>query len=205
MARETERIRGIYERMAPRYDSQLDRVEGFFFHEGRVALVAQARGDVLEIGVGTGRNLALYPAEARVTAIDLSPAMLERARSRAAELGRQVELRVSDAEALEFPDGSFDTVVSTLVLCTIPDPARGVREVRRVLRPGGRYLVLDHVRSPQPLVRFVQMLLDPILVRTEGDHLTREPVEYLTAAGFRIDELVRSRWGIVERVVATAP
>lgn len=201
---ETQRIRGIYERMAPDYDRQLDRVESFFFAEGRAWVCAEARGDVLEVGIGTGRDLPLYPPGVRLTGIDLSPAMLELARARAAALGREVDLRVADAEALPFPDGSFDTVVSTLVLCTVPGPERAVAEIRRVLRPDGRYLLLDHVRSPSLLVRLAQIVLDPFLVRFEGDHLLREPADMLGGAGFEIESLVRSRWGIVERVAARA-
>ncbi len=128
--------------------------------------------------------------------------MLALARSRAAALGTLVELRLGDATRLPFDDASFDTVVSTLALCTIPDPSGAVAEARRVLRRGGRFLVLDHVRSPSWPVRLVQRLLDPILVRFEGDHLLREPLDLLQAAGFEITEVERSRWGIVERAAA---
>ena len=128
--------------------------------------------------------------------------MLDIARQRAADQRRSVDLRIGDAQRLEFADASFDTVVSTLALCTIPDPRRSVAEVHRVLRPGGRFLVLDHVRSPTMAVRVVQRILDPILVRFEGDHLLREPLEYVEAAGLEVEQLARSRWGIVERLAA---
>lgn len=202
---ETERIKRIYERMAMGYDRQLDRVENFMFGDGRAWVCNQARGDVLEIAIGTGRNLAFYPADVHLTGIDLSPAMLGLARRRAAALVRPVDLLLGDAQALPFNDASFDTVVSTLALCTIPDPGRTVAEARRVLRSGGRFLMLDHVRSPSRAVRFAQRLLDPILVRFGGDHLLREPVEYLEAAGFHVEHVERSRWGIVERLTARGP
>jgi ubiquinone/menaquinone biosynthesis C-methylase UbiE len=188
--------------MAVGYDRQLDRIERFMFAEGRTWVCSQARGDVLEIAVGTGRNLALYPPGIRLTAIDLSPAMLALARERAAAAGLEVDLRLGDAEALAFDDASFDTVVCTLALCTIPRPERAVAEARRVLRPGGRFLVLDHVRSPNPAVRLVQWLLDPILVRFEGDHLLREPIDFVESAGLEVESVDRSRWGIVERLAA---
>ncbi|HEX9270368.1 MAG TPA: class I SAM-dependent methyltransferase, partial [Candidatus Limnocylindria bacterium] len=119
---ETERVREIYQKMAPGYDRQLDFADRFLFGEGRAWVCSQASGDVLELGVGTGRNLSFYPPDVRLTAIDLSPAMLEVARRRARELGRAVDLRLGDAERLEFADGSFDSVVITLVLCTVPSP-----------------------------------------------------------------------------------
>jgi ubiquinone/menaquinone biosynthesis C-methylase UbiE len=202
---ETERIKRIYERMAVGYDRQLDRVENLVFGDGRAWVCGQARGDVLEIAIGTGRNLAFCAADVRLTGIDVSPAMLERARRRAAALGRAVDLRLGDAQALPFKDASFDAVVSTLAMCTVPDPGRAVAEARRVLRPGGRFLLLDHVRSPSRAVRLVQRLLDPILVRFAGDHLLREPVEHLEAAGFEVEHVERSRWGIVERITARGP
>ena len=202
---ETERVKRIYERMAAGYDRQLDRVESLMFGDGRARVCGQARGDVLEIAIGTGRNLAFYAADVRLTGIDVSPAMLGLARRRGAALGRAVELRLGDAQALPFDDASFDVVVSTLALCTIPDPGRAAAEARRVLRPGGRFLLLDHVRSPSRAVRLVQRLLDPVLVRFAGDHLLREPVEHLEAAGFEVEHVERSRWGIVERLTARGP
>jgi ubiquinone/menaquinone biosynthesis C-methylase UbiE len=116
-----------------------------------------------------------------------------------------VELRLVDATRLPFDDACFDTIVSTLALCTIPDPSAAVAEAQRVLRPGGRFVVLDHVRSPAWPVRLVQHALDPILVRLEGDHLLREPLEAIRSAGLQVDELERSRWGIVERAAAHKP
>jgi ubiquinone/menaquinone biosynthesis C-methylase UbiE len=141
----------------------------------------------------------------RLTGIELSPAMLEIAQARARELGRAADLRLGDAQALDFPDESFDTVVCTLSLCTIPDDRAAVTEVRRVLRAGGRFLLLEHVRSPLLPVRVGQRLLDPLFVRFEGDHLLREPLEHLGAEGFAIERLERSKGGIVERVTARKP
>lgn len=201
-ATETERIRRIYERMAPGYDRQLGFVEGLLFGDGRAWVCERARGAVLEVAVGTGRNLPFYPAGVSLTGVDLSPAMLELARRRADALGMIVELRLADATRLPFDDASFDTVVSTLALCTIPDPSAAVAEARRVLRPGGRFLVLDHVRSPAWPVRLVQHILDPVLVRFAGDHLLREPLAWMRAAGLQVEEFERSRWGLVERAAA---
>lgn len=104
------------------------------------------------MAIGTGLNLPHYPAGIRLTGIEWSPAMLERARQRAATLGRDVDLQGSDARALAFPDGAFDTVVCTFSLCGIPDDRRALAEMVRVLRPGGRLLLADHVAaSPWPV------------------------------------------------------
>ena len=202
--RETERVRRLYDAEAARYDRAMRWAERALFAGGREWVCSQASGDVLEIAVGTGRNLAYYPAGVRLTGIELSPAMLEIARRRASELGRTADLRVGDAQALDFDDASFDTVVCTLSLCTIPDDRAAVAEVRRVLRPGGRFLLLEHVRSPLLPVRAVQRLLAPLFVRLAGDHLLREPLDHLQAEGFAIERLERSKLGLVERLVARA-
>jgi ubiquinone/menaquinone biosynthesis C-methylase UbiE len=204
-ALETERIRRLYDDEARKYDRQIAFFEKILFGHGREWACSQARGEVLEIAVGTGRNLMHYPPELHVIGIELSPAMLEIAQRRARELGRQADLRLGDAQALDFPAERFDTVVCTLSLCTIPDDRAAVAEVRRVLRPGGRFLLLEHVRSPALAVRAGQRVLEPLFLRFEGDHLLREPVEHLRALGFEIERRERSKWGIVERVAARKP
>jgi len=201
-AAETERVRLLQDREAPRYDKNIAFFERLLFAGGREWVCRQAHGDVLELAVGTGRNLPHYPPEATITGIELSEQMLAIARRRAQELGREVDLRVGDAQALEFPDESFDTVVCTLALCTIPDARGAVAEARRVLRPGGHILLLEHVRSPLLPVRLIERLLEPLAVRFAADHLTREPLDYLAAEGFQIEQLERSKLGIVERVRA---
>jgi ubiquinone/menaquinone biosynthesis C-methylase UbiE len=202
MPTESDRVRRIWDRIAPRYDTAVRLPERFLFPGGREWVCSRARGDVLEVSVGTGRNLAFYAPDVRVTAVDISPRMIEIASRRAAELGRAVHLRIGDAQALDLPAASFDTVVCTLGLCSIPDARAAVAEMRRALRPGGRVLLLEHVRSPNAVVRTLQRALDPVTVWLEGDHLLREPLELLQAEGFEVEELERSRLGIVERVAA---
>jgi ubiquinone/menaquinone biosynthesis C-methylase UbiE len=202
---ETERVRRLMDKGAPRYDRQMNFFDRVLFGDGREWACSQVQGEILEIAVGSGRNLAFYPDDVSLTAIEFSPEMLELARKRAAELDREVDLRLGDAQALGFADESFDAIVCTLALCTIPDPEKAVAEAHRVLRRGGQYRGFEHVRSPALPVRAVQRALDPLTVRFEGDHLVREPLEYLRPAGFEIEELERSKWGIVERVVARKP
>lgn len=203
--RSVERISKQFDRHAAGYDRMMGIMERFLFRGSRHWVAAQATGDVLEIAIGTGLNLPHYPERVRVTGIDVSAAMLEVAARRAERIGRKIDLRHADAHALPFADDSFDTVVSTLSLCTIPDPDVAVHEVRRVLRPRGRMLLLEHVRSSNRAVRGVQRALEPLAHRFEGDHLLREPVDYLESAGFEVVQLHRSKAGIMERAVAMAP
>lgn len=202
MSIETERVRRIWDKVAPKFDKRVSFWERVLFKEGRQWVCSRAEGDILEIAVGTGRNLPFYPPEVRLVAIDLSAAMVDLARRRAADLGRNVDIRVGDAQSLEFDDDSFDTVVCTLSLCSIPDDARAVAEVRRVLRPGGRFIFMEHVRSPLFGVRLLQRLMNPITVRVEGDHMVREPLDHLRREGLEIEKKERYGLSIVERVVA---
>jgi ubiquinone/menaquinone biosynthesis C-methylase UbiE len=179
--------------------------DSVLFADGRDWAASRARGDVLEVAVGTGRNLAHYPSGIKLTGIELSPEMLARARKRAGELGIDAELREGDAQGLDLPSESFDTVVVTLALCTIPDDRAAVREARRVLRPGGRLVLLEHVRSPSRTVRAAQRAIDPLTVRFWGDHFCRDPLDYLGDEGFEVESVARLKWGIVERVIARKP
>jgi ubiquinone/menaquinone biosynthesis C-methylase UbiE len=202
---ETERVRRYYERIAHRYDEYVGYFERLLVGDGRRWVCSQAVGDVLELAIGSGRNLPYYPSEVRLTGVDLTPAMIELARLRANALGRKVHLRVGDAQALDLPDAQFDTVVATLALSSIPDERQALAEARRVLRSGGRLLLLEHVRSPHLPVRLLQRLLDPLFVHCYGDHLLREPLDHLAAVGFVVDRVERSKGGVIERLVARTP
>ena len=202
---ETERVRRIWDKVAPRYDDGITFVERMLFSGDREWVCSKAVGDVLEVGVGTGRNLPYYPRGVRLTGIELSGEMLEIARRRAQELAWDVDLRLGNAQALDFPDDSFDGVVCTLTLCSVPDDRMVIREIKRVLRPGGRFIAFEHVASPKPAIRIIQRALNPITVRFQADYLTREPVTHLRAEGFLLEQLERRKLGIVERILARKP
>jgi ubiquinone/menaquinone biosynthesis C-methylase UbiE len=195
----------VWDRAAPGYDKQIAFFEKIWFGGGREWLGARAQGRVLEVAVGTGRDLPFYPADAAVTGVDLSPAMVAIARQRAGSLGVEVDLRTGDAEALPFDDAAFDSVVCALSLCTIPDPVAAVGEMKRVLVPGGRLLLLDHVASTWPPIRGAQWLLERLTIRTAGEHFTRRQLPLVVAAGFDLVEVQRLKAGTIERVFARKP
>jgi len=202
---DTARVRSVQDKQAPTYDRQISFFERVLFGDGRAWVCSQARGQVLELACGTARNLSFYPDDVKLTGIELSPKMLAIARKRAQELGHLADLRLGDVQHLDFPDESFDTVTCTLGFCTIPDTRAAASEAFRVLRPGGELLLLEHVRSPVPVIRAGQRLLEPLAVRFEADHLLRDPLDYLADVGFEIDEVQRLKWGIVERLRAHKP
>jgi ubiquinone/menaquinone biosynthesis C-methylase UbiE len=201
----TVKIQRIWDRYAPRYDRDMGYFERLLFAGGREWVGAQATGDVLEVAVGTGRNLPFYPPDVTLTGIDLSPAMLDLARERAAKLDRKATLIKGDAHALPFPNESFDTVVCTLGLCSIADHRAAIIEMHRVLRPGGHLLLLDHVAAPNPILRAGQRLVEAITSRIAADWQTRRPLPLLEQAGFVIESNERTKAGTVERLRARKP
>jgi ubiquinone/menaquinone biosynthesis C-methylase UbiE len=131
--------------------------------------------------------------------------MLAHARRRAAASGRTVSLHVGDAQRLEFPDASFDTVVCTFALCAIPDERRAIAEMWRVLRPGGRLRLADHVVSTSAPVRVLQRALEVVTIRVGGEHFRRRPVVQVRELGFAVEQQERFKLGLVERIVARKP
>jgi len=198
----TARQKRVWDKSAPSYDKQISFFEKIWFTGGREWLGGRAQGQVLEIAIGTGRNLPHYPADVVLTAIELSPAMLAIARQRARDLGREVDFHEGDAEHLPFDDASFDTVACAFSLCTIPRPVAALGEMRRVLRPGGRLLLVDHIGSSWPPVYAVQWLLERFTISAAGEHFTRRQLPLMTAAGFQIVESERLKAGSVERIHA---
>lgn len=201
----TARQRRVWDKNAASYDSQIAFFERVWFSGGRQWLGERVHGRVLEVAIGTGLNLAHYPVGTAVTGVELSPAMLAIARQRSVDLGRDVDLREGDAQCLPAEDAAFDTVVCALSLCAIPNPVAAIGEMRRVLIPGGRLLLLDHVGSTWPPIRAGQWLLERLTIRAAGEHFTRRQLPLVQAAGFDIVETERLKAGTVERVFARKP
>lgn len=178
-----------YNRIAWIYDCLESLSEGRM-RPWREHLWALARGQrILEVGVGTGKNLPYHPRGASVTGIDVADKMLNRARGRAADLGSGVLLLEADVQALPFPDDSFDTAVATFVFCSVSDPILGLRELNRVVRPGGQILLLEHVRIDRPVVGWIMDRLNPIVVRAYGANINRRTVDNVRLAGLAIETL----------------
>jgi len=183
------------------YDRMTALLERRVMVHSRAWVARRATGRVLEVAVGTGANLAHYPADLELTAVDWSAAMLDQARAKAAAQGREVTLLRADATDLPFAAGEFDTVVCTFGLCCIPDEPGALVEMARVLAPGGRLLLADHVAAHWPL-RALQHAADLVTVRTHGEHWTRRPRHTLERLAVPVIEAHRWALGAVEQVHA---
>jgi ubiquinone/menaquinone biosynthesis C-methylase UbiE len=201
--KKTERQRTVWQKAAARYDRAMAPLERGLLAGSREWVGERAHGRVLEVAIGTGRSLEFYGPDVKLTGVDLSPAMLRRARRRARELNLTTTLRVGDVEQLPFDDASFDTVVCALGLCSIPRPDVAVREMARVLAPGGSLLLLDHIGSSWPPVWAAQWLVERITILTAGEHLTRRQLPVVLAAGLDVAETERLKAGTIERIRAT--
>lgn len=183
----TDQTRSRYQRMAPFYDL-MERSKEKRYKEWRKLLWSLVRGPkILEVGAGTGKNIPFYPSGMKITAIDLASGMLERARERALKLNVDVDLRLGDVQALDFPDATFDTAVATCVFCSVPNPILGLRELRRVVKPGGQILFLEHVRPSNKIIGMIVDLINPMVVRMMGANINRNTVENIQKAGLAIE------------------
>lgn len=181
------------------FDASMGLLERLLFPETRQWVCSRARGETLEVGIGTGANLPHYGHRVRLTGVDRNPAMLDLARARA---NRPVDLQVADAAALPFADESFDSLVCTFALCEVADEMAALTEFVRVLRPGGELLLADHVAATATLVRLGQRVLETLSVPLAGEHFTRRPVEGLAGLGVRVHASRRFSLGAIEQVHA---
>ena len=187
MATNRNLTRNRYDRIAFLYDLMDAPLEHFRFASWRPMIRDRIKGGkVLEVGVGTGKNLDYYPDGIEIIAVDLSPGMLKRAQRRAGRLGLDVRLLEMDAQCLAFDDNFFDTVFATFVFCSVPDPVQGLRELLRVCKPSGKLLLLEHVRPGNELLGSFFDAINPLVVRMMGANINRRTVNNIKAAGWKI-------------------
>ena len=174
------------------------------------AVGLQAGWHVLDAGCGSGSFLPLMAnllgPSGHITAIDLTPGMLNRAKARAQELGKLVRLCLGDVQRLDFPDHSFDAAVATFVFCSVPNPVLGMQEILRVLKPGGTLLMLEHMRSEQQMIGKLMDFLNPLVVRIMGANINRRTLENVRRSGFKIVQVEDlAVGGIFKRIIARRP
>lgn len=199
----TETTRRRYDRNASVYDYMEGIPERWRFGKWRKMLWSNVQGNnILEVGVGTGKNFPYYPASAEITAIDFSEKMLARAIRKARKQGVTARLLQMDVQKLEFADNTFDTVVATFVFCSVPDPILGLKEIERVVKPGGTVLLLEHVLAANGILAWVMNLANPVVVRLMGANINRRTVDNVARSGLVIDHVTDLAAGIFKLIQA---
>lgn len=199
----TEVARRRWNRTARGYDVMEVVIEKLWARKWRPLLWSKVEGThILEIGVGTGKNFPYYPVGAEITAIDFSSKMLERARDKANNQNVTVYLREMDLQNLEFADNTFDTVAGSAVFCCVPDPVRGIAEVERVCKPGGKVILLEHDLRANRILGWIANIANPLLVRMIGSNFNRRAVDNLTRNGLTLEKVTNLNAGIAKLIEA---
>lgn len=181
----TAKVRQKYDNSSRHYDLMEFPMELLWFNRWRGKLFKMVKGPrVLEVGVGTGKNLRYYSNEYAVIGVDISEGMISKAKVPAEEKG--IALVQMDAQKLAFRDHSFDAVVATFVFCSVPDPVKGLQEIRRVLKPGGQVLLLEHVLPKNPVLAWIFNALDPLTSALSGVHINRITSKNIKKAGLKL-------------------
>jgi len=202
-AKSTELTRKRYNRIAKVYDLIEGAVERSRYSRWRDLLWSRVEGKrILEVGVGTGKNFAYYPEDSQITAIDLSEKMLARAREKAQRQDIKADLLQMDVQKMEFADETFESVVSTFVFCSVPDPIQGLREIKRVSRTGGKIILLEHVLSANRILAKIMNVANPLVVRMIGANINRPTVQNAAISGLAVEKVTDLAVGIFELIEA---
>lgn len=195
-----------YSRIAKYYDAFEYPIERLLFQKLRAEAVSHARKKTLEVGVGTGKNLPYYHPDIDLIVIDVSPGMLRIAQERLHDVHvKSLRLYEMDVQHLSFADNTFDTVVSTFVFCTVPDPIAGLKEVYRVLKPSGTAVFLEHMKSRHWLVNIMLSLMNVFSTRMLGTSMVRETQKNIERVGFTIESVKQTVFDVVRLIVARKP
>ena len=178
-----------YNRLAKFYDLHSKIAERIWFKRWRKRFIPPLKGRILEVGIGTGKNLDFYGKGAKVIGIDFSEKMLQIAKEKLVKSGKKnILLKQMDAENLKFKDNSFDYVVTTCVFCSVPDPIKGLKEIRRVLKPTGKLIMIEHVLSKNPIIALIEHINNPLTKFFMGVNINRNTRQNITQAGMKIAE-----------------
>jgi ubiquinone/menaquinone biosynthesis C-methylase UbiE len=195
------RVEAQYDRVARFYDALNSLVE-WFVSKHRREILRQAKGDILEVGVGTGSSFKDYPSGKHILAIDISEEMLKRAANKLKNYHGIIKLRREDVQKLPFEDETFDTVFTSLVFCSVEDPVKGLTELRRVLKSGGRVLMLEHVRTRGRRLGAIMDRINPFISKYGVENINRDTVKNLRKAGFKVKQERNLVYDVVKAIVA---
>jgi len=196
-----DRVEAGFDRVAG-FDDALNFFVEWFISKHRKEILRQARGNVLEVGVGTGSSFEDYPPSRRIMAVDISGEMLRRANEKLKNYNGNIKLRREDVQRLPFKDETFDTIFTSLVFCSVTDPIKGLAELHRVLKKDGKLLMLEHVRSRGRALGYFMDKLNPWIARYGVDNINRDTVDNLRKAGFEVKLERNLAYDVVKAIVA---
>lgn len=199
MIDQTSKIKRRYDRISSLYGV----MDSVIRPSWRKEIFEHIEGDILEVGVGTGSNFAYYPSDACVVGIDFSPKMLKKATTKIAQSNAKITLKEMDAQQMNFPDNTFNAVVSSCVFCSVPDPIKGLKEIRRVVKPGGTIIMLEHMRSENAFVGRVLDLINPLTVRLIGANVNRNTMKNIEEAGLMVKHQQFLMTSIMRKLIIT--
>lgn len=201
MNKKTEKVIKRYNRISKIFNFIQENSESMKSDKWRKTITKNLKGKVLEVGVGSGKNISLYPENTDITAIDFSPRMLEMAKKKALKYDKNVKLVEMDAQNMSFPDNTFDSIFTTCVFCTVPDPVKGFEEIRRVCKPNGKIYMLEHVRSEKKMIGILMDIMNPVVNKIVGSNINRDTVSNIKKAGFEEIEVNNLLSDIVKNIV----
>lgn len=203
MNKDTEKIKNRYNRISPIYDLMEGMMESGFFTNWRKDIIQELEGKVLEAGVGTGKNIEYYPNNLDITAIDFSHKMLLKAAQKRMKHDKKVKLIQMDIQDMDFNDNSFNTIFSSFVFCSVPDPIKGLEELRRVCKKNGKIILLEHVRSEKKIMGLLMDIMNPIPLHVYGANINRRTLDNVYKAGLSNVHVTRLYKDIVLKIVIT--